>query len=319
MKIKQFSHTDLDGVGSYVVLKSALPADKHEVSITYCDYHKIDEKVVNFTKSEDFNSYDFIVITDISVNEETAIILDEIHKSEQGPTIQLLDHHGTAEWLNKYEWAHVDQNHQGHPGHKSSGTSLVVDFLDTNWPELEAELTHGVRHFAETVRRYDTWEWARFYNEILPKELNDYLYMTSREEFANLMIEIIPSNKPGEEVYFDTRARALLDQKQKEIEAYIKKKSKQLIKTDYKEGVVAGVVFADQHVSELGNELCKQNEDIDFVIMIDMGERKLSFRTAKDDVDVSEIAKTYGGGGHPKASGAQFSEEDIHGFLSRIL
>lgn len=318
MKIKQFSHTDLDGVGSYIVLRAALPANKHEVSITYCDYGKIDEKVINFTKSEDFNSYDYIIITDISVNQDTANILDEVHKSEEGPSIQLLDHHGTAEWLNQYEWAHVEQK-LIIPGHKSSGTSLVVDFLYSKAQEFDAQITCGVRHFAEMVRRYDTWEWSTIYNEILPKELNDFLYMTSREEFATAMLEIVPSNKLGEEVYFDTRARALLDQKQKEIEAYIKKKAKQLIKTDYKEGAVAGVVFADQHVSELGNELCKQNEDIDFVIMIDMGERKLSFRTAKDEVNVSEIAKTYGGGGHPKSSGAQFSEEDIHGFLSHIL
>ena len=45
--------------------------------------------------------------------------------------------------------------------------------------------------------------------------------------------------------------------------------------------------------------------DVDFAMLIkeDRGHIKGSFRTRKDDVDLSKMAALYGGGGHPKASG----------------
>jgi nanoRNase/pAp phosphatase (c-di-AMP/oligoRNAs hydrolase) len=54
--------------------------------------------------------------------------------------------------------------------------------------------------------------------------------------------------------------------------------------------------------------LCKLNPDIDFIAMIDMGTKTVSYRAVKEDIDLgNDIAKLYGGGGHPKAAGSEFS------------
>jgi len=45
--------------------------------------------------------------------------------------------------------------------------------------------------------------------------------------------------------------------------------------------------------------------DVNYSMLIkqDRGHIKGSLRTRRDDVDLSEIAKKFGGGGHPKAAG----------------
>ena len=57
--------------------------------------------------------------------------------------------------------------------------------------------------------------------------------------------------------------------------------------------------------------------DVDFALLIkeESGNVKGSLRTRRDDVDLSEIAKQYGGGGHPKAAGFSLSgsvREETH-------
>ena len=65
-----------------------------------------------------------------------------------------------------------------------------------------------------------------------------------------------------------------------------------------------GIVFAEQNRSLLGNYLAeKYSYMLDFIVIINM-QQGVSYRCVKDDVDVSEIASVYGGGGHIKASGS---------------
>lgn len=317
-RIKHFSHTDLDGVGCTIISKLAYG---ERVDAVHCDYNNVNETVEEFLEAGNLDDYELILITDISVKEELAEKLNELFKTSE-IDIMLVDHHNTALWLNDYDWAYVyseyEDEEEGRTA-KSSGTSMLYEILSQ-----EAEFPVGAADFAEQVRRYDTWEWNDIYETILPKELNDYLYMVGRGKFANLMLATIPSNDPGKEVYFDVTARALLDQKQAEIKDYIKKKNDQLqkvvIETD-KDGndVLIGVVFAEQHVSELGNELCKIHEDIQYVVMIEPGRYRLSFRTRRDDIDLGEVAKAYDGGGHPKAAGGKFSEQLIDDLFNELF
>lgn len=318
MKIKQFSHTDLDGVGSAIAMKVLW--GNENVDAYYCNYDSINEKIKAFVEDEaKMNEYDYIFITDISVNEEVAALLQKVNESDTGPFVQLLDHHITADWLNKYSWAHVEPNLHGQPGHKSSGTSLVIDFFERQRPGFERSISYGLRNFAEQVRRYDTWEWEDIYQDVFPKELNDYLYMTGKQAFIDLMLETIPTNSEEKTSFFDDKARTLLDFKQTEIQKYIEAKNKQLKKIHWDKDQQAGLIFAEQYVSELGNEICAMNPDITFVIIADIGHSRLSFRTKNKEINLSEIAKKYGGGGHPMAAGAPINPNAIQDFIQAAL
>lgn len=50
-----------------------------------------------------------------------------------------------------------------------------------------------------------------------------------------------------------------------------------------------------------------------------VNQKSISYRTTKDDIDLSEIAKHFGGGGHPKAAGSRVSEQQIDDFMNILF
>lgn len=292
--IKLFTHIDLDGVGCAVLAKLAF---KDEVDIEYCNYDEINEKVLEYINQND-NKIP-IYITDISVKEELAKLLDK-----RG-NVQLLDHHPTALELNKYSWCRVMVEDLS--GLKTSGTKMFYHWLGMNECfSDELENNKLLNRFAELVRDYDTWRWTELGNEgIICKQVNDLLNLYGREKFISWCVSKICCS---DSFNLDDTDKLLLDIKQKEIDDYVEEKDKQLF-TSPMCGWIAGFVFADKYFSELGNRLCKMHPEIDFVAMIDM-DGTVSYRTIREDLDLGQrVAKQFGGGGHPKAAGSQFSKE----------
>ena len=52
----------------------------------------------------------------------------------------------------------------------------------------------------------------------------------------------------------------------------------------------AGVVYAESYHSELGNELGKEYPHLDYIAILNIGGRRMGFRTIHDHVDVSQVA-----------------------------
>ena len=180
--IKLFTHTDLDGVGCEILGKLAFGED---ISIDRCNYGNIDSEVEKFLKNT--NKYDKIFITDISVNKEVADELNNISNK-----VVLLDHHKTALWLNEYPYALVQVEDESVG--KMSGTYLFYEYLKKNHEEFND--THALKLFVDYVRMYDTWEWKEKYNNIIPKRLNDLMYMDGVNEFIDKMIYRLENNYP---------------------------------------------------------------------------------------------------------------------------
>lgn len=248
--IKLFTHTDLDGVGCAILAKLAFGK---EVDIEYCDYNNVNEKVREYLYTRD-DSLSYIYITDISVNEEIAKLLDE-----RGG-VYLLDHHPTALELNKYSWCKVileDLN-----GLKTSGTKMFYRWLSMNGCISEdLENNKSLDRFVELVRDYDTWRWSTLGEDgFICKKINDLLYLYGRDFFIEWCIsEICDSEFP--KLYVSDEL--VLKIKQNEIDEYIKEKDKNMI-TSSMCGYVCGFVFAEKYFSELGNRLCKMHPEIDF-------------------------------------------------------
>lgn len=293
--VKLFTHTDLDGVGCAILAKLAFGSD---VDIEYCNYDDINEKVTDYLNKND-DSLSYIYITDISVNEEVAELLDK-----RGG-VHLLDHHPTALGLNKYSWCKVmveDLN-----GVKTSGTKMFYHWLCVNGCFVdELENNKSLGRFVELVRDYDTWRWSTLGEEgVICKQVNDLLYLYGRDRFVTWCLSEI-HDKVFPRLYASDEL--VLKIKQKEIDDYIEEKDKQLIISPMC-GRVCGFIFAEKYFSELGNRLCTMHPEIDFIAMIDM-DGTVSYRTVKDNIDLGkDVAKLFGGGGHPKAAGSQFSQE----------
>lgn len=302
-KVKLFSHTDLDGYGCNVVAKLALCF--LEVDCENLNYDKINERVEEFFSTKEYEQYSVVYITDISVNGDVAEIIEN-KINETGIRVRLLDHHPTAIGLNKYKWATVDIERYGE---KISGTRMLYDELSDVIKRVSSEKgmfnKDRLFDFVEHVRKYDTWLWKEKYDDIKPKQLNDLFFLLGTERFVDKIIRTLKFSLVTVKDFINEN-KLLLELQQEKIDRYVEKKNKEIINYKIQEYNV-GVVFAEQFQSELGNRLSEMNPQYDLIAMI--GDKTVSYRTTKDNIDCGQIAKLFGGGGHPKASGSQISNE----------
>ena len=300
--IKLFTHTDLDGVSCEILGKIAFEED---INVVRCNYGDIDAKVEEFINSAE--EYDKLFITDISVNKEIADKLLSISDK-----VILLDHHKTALWLNEYPYALVQVEDESIG--KMCGAYLFYEYLKKNHKEFND--TPALKLFIDYVRMYDTWEWKEKYDNIIPKRLNDLMYIDGPNEFIDKMVYRLGNNL----FIFDDTDLMKLQIEQTYINSYIAQKNETLmVNDDLFPGYTVGITFADKYISELGNKLCELHPELDFVVLINMSTLAVSYRTVKDDLDLSDIAKGFGGGGHPKASGSRFDASIVNDMLNNIF
>lgn len=295
MKVKLFSHNDLDGVGAVVVGKHAFGD-----SLRYecCGYDNIDSEIKAFLLSPECEETDVIFITDISVKDPDVI---ELINQKAHDKVMLLDHHATAGHLNEYGWAKVRVTEDVNGVTRgSSGTTAFYFYLVEHGLLKE---TKELREFVEQVRSYDTWSWKNDKPENLTAyNLNMLFSLIGRWKFITRF-----SKNP--EVFFNGTERALLEVEQKRIDYTINTKRKAMIsrKLDLTlDSFDVGIVFADNYHSELGNILAEENPDLDFIVLINSGNR-LSFRSVDNGIDLGQVAKEFGGGGHASSAGALLS------------
>lgn len=299
--IKLFTHLDLDGVGCAVLARLTFGKN---VEITYCNYDEVDSLVREYI-SEMNKEHDTCFITDIGIKDDLASMINLEYKNN----FKLFDHHKTALDLNKYDWCTVETENK-ETGSMTSGTELFSKYLvDHKYLEVD------VSDFVRIVTDYDTWRWSTLGKEgQVSKDVNDLLYLYGREIFETWCMRCIDS---GKFPHFDEESSLMLTFNKNEIEKYIKEKDKTIIVNCNRE-YMYGVVFADKYISELGNELCKLNKELDYIVIVNMSTRSVSYRTIKDNIDVGMIAKEHGGGGHPKAAGAKIKFDNILNFLSKV-
>jgi oligoribonuclease NrnB/cAMP/cGMP phosphodiesterase (DHH superfamily) len=305
MKIKIFTHIDLDGIGCAVL--AYLVFGKENVDVEYCNYDDVDDKVEAFMENEDlYRSYDSIFITDISVSDQVASMIDCLDKVER--TVRLFDHHGTALRLDSYFWCTV---YEYLDAVKTSGTELFYLYLSNSLSLTYDQTTQNkISRFVSIVRDYDTWRWKELGEDgLVSKQMNDLFHIYGRDKFIELAIKrIMFGTSPlHQDEWFSETDTLLLEQKQKDIDIYVEQKEKQItVKTD-QWGNTYGVIFAERYFSELGNRLCEIHPELAYIAMIDISRGTVSYRTIRDSINLgTEIAHNYGGGGHPKAAGSTF-------------
>lgn len=289
---KLLTHNDLDGVGCGILAKLAFGQD---VRVRYNSIASLNREIEFFLESDTKET--FLFITDLSPDEKNEMRLQNYY-SEHG-NIQLIDHHKTALHLDDYEWGYVVV--EDTEGNLTSATSLFYEYL-ISMNYLEA--TDAVSEFVELVRQYDTWEWEKNDNQ-KAHLLNSLFYLVSIDEFEETMVERLSTNSHFD---FDEFEKRLLNMEEDKIERYIKRKKREIVQAKVRD-YYAGVIYAESYHSEVGNELGKEYTHLDYIVILNMGGKKISYRTIHDHIDVSEIAGLYGGGGHQKASGSSITDE----------
>ena len=212
-------------------------------------------------------------------------------------------------WLNDYKWALVaeyldEENNTKHCGTVMFYENLINFYIPKPHTRNVFLDNFSALDFVEIVRQYDTYEWKSKYNNVLPKQINDLMYILGRDTFIETVLDKLSILRDYELTEQDLK---LLKRNQETIDHYIESKNKSIIVKEI-QGYQAGVVFAEKYVSELGNKLSELHPELDFIAMINPS-HSVSYRTVKKDVDLSVIASMFCGGGHRQASGSPIDED----------
>ena len=301
-----FTHNDLDGVACGILFRLAFgeKADVRYNSVSGLNFQveKYFDRMNDRMKKEDH-----LYITDLSVNHENTEKINQF--VNEGGKAKLIDHHKTAMHFNEYSWGSVIVEDES--GTLTSAASLVYDYLVQ---ENHLVKNGSLDEFVELVRQYDTWDWDILKN-YKAKNLNDLFFMVSIEEFEERMVPRLTS---GDRFDYDDFEKKLLEMEEDKIERYIRRKKREIIQIET-DGLFGGVVHAESYHSELGNELGKEYPHLDYIAILNLGGKKISFRTIHDDVDVSSVAGEFGGGGHAKASGCSMNKEAYNRYIEQAF
>lgn len=322
-RILLLTHTDMDGSGPAVLLKLLFP----EINIIHCSNSTMSETIKNnITNSEYADMYDKIIACDISCSEEDAEI---INAHENSRKLILLDHHKSASYLNKYDWAVVaveyihnslrNYNRDLANAAHSSGTSIMFDYLCCNTEKdvnLSPILTTTVRKFVNLIAEYDTWDWVTLLDRKSDCErLNSIFYIYRSEVFERKMTERLKNDEiflPIDDELIEIE-NSKIDDHLKCIAKYFKKSTAVINDKSYSIVHCVCTKYATQTF-----DLMKTNyPDADlYIINYGLG---ISIRATRSDIDVSEIVSKFKGGGHFGAGGFTIPYEKQKAYLELAL
>lgn len=209
-----------------------------------------------------------VVLADHSISWDLVPVV-EGHLA-RGRRFTMLDHHKSAVALAVQPWATVDLGR--------SATGLLYDHLGRP-PELA--------EFAALVEDHDLWRHA----DPRSAQLSSLLGLVGHDRFISRF-----TTDPR--VEFTEGELLLMEVENRRREDYLARRVPQA------EQVVIGgrrwaVCFAEQYQSELADELMKQL-GVEATAIVNAARATVSLRAR--DLDVSQIARRFGGGGHARAA-----------------
>ncbi len=293
-KVLVISHEDdIDGLGGVILGYLAFK------DIDYMLIHvKEQTEIVDFVKN---SNYEKVFITDLGLEDKIA---DEINKL--GMNILHFDHHETNVYASKYAFSTVEIQRNGI---STCGTELFYLYLKENNLLKDNAL---IKRFVEDTRAYDTWDWVKN-NNVEANDLNKLFGIVGIDTYISKMVDKLRNNNKD---IFDETDKYLIELNTHEENELIELSDKSLIIRE-KDGLKFGIVFGNKFLSIIGNTLCNRHPELDYMLLIDPLEKKVSLRSVR--IDVSKVAESYGGGGHKYAAGFSLNEEKFKSLLKIII
>lgn len=280
---------DVDGASPVILSNMAFG----HIDYQLVEVNEVDETVQKLIEDPEYQQYDMLYITDLSLSRETCEQLKE--HPYWSSRVRVFDHHASNLFVDEYDFATVVDIDSD--GVKQCGTTLYYQYLKKKYPEAFARNT-VVEEYIELVRALDTWDWFAK-NEVRAKQLGQLLDLYGVEKYIEIYTDKL---KTLHHFYFSEFEEQLLEIEEQRIANYVKKKQKEMWKMEI-DGHPIGVVFAENYRSELGNELAiLYEQEVDFIVMINVN-GGVSLRSCNDKVDLGLFVQKYGGGGHKRASG----------------
>lgn len=324
LRMKHISHLDLDGFGA-TILSEILMKFYPENSTLLETKNILPNKLAQELKDtfEHIDDYNIVVITDLAINQT---VLNMIREHPQGYKIHVFDHHITdVDHLE--DGMVVTENSPIHPGHLTCATELYYDFIrkDKIYSVIHNNnIRRAIRYFVECVRVYDTFEfWSTRKDPEMEQDmayldaprLNTLFHIMDRDEFKEYIFKYIYSSD-WERLTISTQAypwvSKILELENNKNMKYVESAIRRIVKTPlqclvFRGSVIhkldynAGIIYAERSSPLIANEALERHPDLDLCAVV--SNNQVSLYSNKDNVNVCNIAKIFGGGGHASAAG----------------
>lgn len=281
---------DIDGMGSVIL------ANKFFQKIDYilCDVGNL----VDALKIANKKDYEVIYICDLPFVSDVISYLEE--NKSLIDKIKHFDHHSSRidDFTPSYANYVLELN-----GRKTSATELYYNHLVSLNSSFKCRFYDEL---VEGIRANDTWDMNGDF------ELGRKLASIHAILGATSFIEMILSLNINQEFKLPNIYLDLIKSDQDKMNSYIINANKNLCVSEYN-GMKIGVSITEQYRSVLGDEICKMNPDIAFILIINFNRMSCSLRTIREDIHLGEICKEFhhDGGGHRKAAGFIIDAESI--------
>ncbi|MBR3117378.1 MAG: hypothetical protein IKF36_05880 [Bacilli bacterium] len=305
MKILLLSHeSDIDGMGSVVLSKIVFGDIEYEL---FPNVDELELKVRKYIEDNYFDDFDTVYITDLSLLRPA---IDMVNDNESlKKKIKIFDHHQRAidDGLDKYDFSTVIERDE--LGNKTCATSIFYNYLVKN-KYLDENDT--LKEFCELTRLEDTWSWEEKGDfGFKAHDLAILFSAIGKEKYIEKMVNKIKNNS----LDFDTEDLDNIINKKTEYENKVREYINDSIYLYDEDNNKFGITYAPyEYRNEITHKIINDGNknDISYMIVValdkgDFGQK--SYRKVKDDFDVNEVAKKYGGGGHPGAAGVYITKD----------
>lgn len=267
-------------------------------------------------ESNDFKSGKFLIFADIGVNlPKYADIL------EKRGNLVLLDHHKTSLHMKDRYWALIDADDRSG---SRCGTKLLRDYLIDNFQnDTHIIQSNNFKNFSDIIDDFDRWV-----RKIPEAEMfSTFMSFVGQDDFISRFVNLnerINANivaGRGNRYFTESEDNILSILYRKRDEAIAECLRRAVIKDVVCNGMqpfkVVYVVTDDPNTTLLLDRLLKEFPEANVGCQIMIGIGKVSLRS-RGDIDVSKIAKYYGGGGHHGAAGHMIPPHVINDLIEEI-
>jgi len=340
LRVKMFTHNDLDGVSCALALKKLYNSNKISFNfefIGYGDFDKI-KKFFDINEEQGAKYYDYVFITDLNFTGENFIeflwepmkkfysaLNDPIeHHCSLFKKIFFIDHHEDSEKALRHRVNFLHDRLEYFNDKTYCASLQLFNFLvnqqSSEWSKASLGLENKkynenkvwLYDYLTHVNNWDTFEWKNN-NDLKARDLNLVFTHIKRSKFFQMQ-----EQKDGVTFIFNKSETTLLNETMENIRKNYHKALLSSVVLDHIDednfphpDIQYIVIRSDEDVSLICDIL---REDIDlknvysmfnikYIVNISFKYGQISFRRVHKDINLAKIAQMYGGGGHEYAAG----------------
>jgi len=152
----------------------------------------------------------------------------------------------------------------------------------------------------KSIEDFDIWKWKLPYTD----EINTALFIDYKSR--DKLIPLLKYHSFKDIKHIIDLGRTYINMRESQIKFLVN-----TMRTKEFHGHKTAIVNSPMHGSQLGSRILRDNPDIEVVIIWYNFRNIIRVSLRSKDVDVSEIASKYGGGGHRLASGFSLKTNEI--------